>query len=362
MRSVSRQRQVLSLAFFAALLVILLGCQSTPESFTVIESADEAAFEELDDIELMLVEYQASTDESLLADAERELTALAAVERRNDRYSGRLLSLEAELARLRGRQQHAASLAAQALELAPNDEIALLVSASLAETLEAELAMLEEAIRRADSTRRLQAREGAVLLGLRRIGAALASFDEALAALPEEYQALYGEQRERAWALRESESLATASQEFLTNDELPLEGMAVLTQSESSLLDFLTGGRVWEPSRLYAAMIEAELLLPDAPAPTATTLRRDAAYLLWKLHVLEMGQGELLTRYSDRLSGPRGARSPVPDVEIDDAWFDAVLGLVEREIMELPDGRRFFPGESVTGLEFYARLQATEQF
>ena len=47
---------------------------------------------------------------------------------------------------------------------------------------------------------------------------------------------------------------------------------------------------------------------------------------------------KLLTRY--RL---KYASSPVPDVPVDAPWFDAVLGVVEREIMDLPDGVNFKP-------------------
>jgi tetratricopeptide (TPR) repeat protein len=328
----------------------------------VIESVDEVALTELEEVELLLVEYQGNGTQRLLDEAEAELANLAAVERRNRQYAARLRALEAELARLRGDEQRASELAGEAIDLWATDEVALLVQATLVDSPEASLELLSAALEEADSRNRLLAERGSVLLELGRIGDALASFDEALARLPDEYQAVYGDERERAWTLRDAERLSDASADYLNTDELSFIGMTVLTQAESTLLDFLTGGRVWDPPRLFAAMTEAGLFLPDAPGPAGITSRRDAAFLLWQLLAAELGQEELLTRYSERFAGRAGARSPVPDVQIDDPWFDAVLGLVEREIMELPDGQRFFPDEIITGLDFYAWLQATEEY
>jgi len=65
----------------------------------------------------------------------------------------------------------------------------------------------------------------------------------------------------------------------------------------------------------------------------------------------------MLKRYSERYWARVNPTSPVPDVPLESPWFDAVLGCVEREIMELPDGRCFFPDDPVTGLEFYRWLK-----
>jgi hypothetical protein len=42
----------------------------------------------------------------------------------------------------------------------------------------------------------------------------------------------------------------------------------------------------------------------------------------------------------------------VSDLSVEDPDFDAVLGVVENEFMELPDGRSFEPDASVTKLQF----------
>ena len=45
------------------------------------------------------------------------------------------------------------------------------------------------------------------------------------------------------------------------------------------------------------------------------------------------------------------------DVLLDDEDFDAILGCVEFDIMELSDGINFNPDASVSGIEFDKALQ-----
>jgi hypothetical protein len=51
----------------------------------------------------------------------------------------------------------------------------------------------------------------------------------------------------------------------------------------------------------------------------------------------------------------------VPDVEVGEPWFDAVLGVVEREVMDLPDGVNFRPEGEVSGLEYLTMLQRLQR-
>jgi hypothetical protein len=49
-------------------------------------------------------------------------------------------------------------------------------------------------------------------------------------------------------------------------------------------------------------------------------------------------------------------QSPIPDIPVESVFFDSVLGCVEREIMSLPDGKRFSPQERIRGTAFHAML------
>ena len=69
----------------------------------------------------------------------------------------------------------------------------------------------------------------------------------------------------------------------------------------------------------------------------------------------------MFTRYSDKYKKSGRTKSPVADVPVEDEDFDAILGVVEKEFMELPDGRNFYPDEEVTKLEFLTWLKSAEK-
>ena len=75
---------------------------------------------------------------------------------------------------------------------------------------------------------------------------------------------------------------------------------------------------------------------------------------------MKKGNKKLATRYSSRYSKMTNAKSPVADIVIENVDFDAVLGVVENEIMNLPDGKNFNPGEEVTILDFLSYLKKLE--
>jgi hypothetical protein len=86
--------------------------------------------------------------------------------------------------------------------------------------------------------------------------------------------------------------------------------------------------------------------------------RADAALFIWKLLASRKESPALLSKYTQKYSGRPGASSPVPDVPLGSPYFDAVLGCVEMEIMNLPDGKNFMPDDPVSGAMFYQALAA----
>ena len=49
--------------------------------------------------------------------------------------------------------------------------------------------------------------------------------------------------------------------------------------------------------------------------------------------------------------------SPIKDLPLDSPDFDAVLGCVEKELMELVDGENFYPEEPIEPVEFSTSLK-----
>jgi len=307
-------------AALAALVSMLASCATVQEDVRY-EAPEGAAGAELATLEAELVVLRADPDPDALRAIRSALDDLAETPSTDPLYRSRALALGAEAALLGGDEAGAGRRVEEALEAYPGDEVAAVTASRMAETPEERLAVIEEALSRADGSKRLLAELGSVFTALGRYREAVAAFDAALPFLPPEYGALYGADRERAYALRDADTAPAAADAYLTAGSLPLLGMAAMTQSETALLDDITGGVDWAPAVLYDRLSAAGWYVPGSPPDRAVT-RKDAALFLW--HALAHGRSEFLERYSRRYAD-RGT-SPVPDVAYGSPWFDAALG------------------------------------
>ncbi len=347
-------RTVLILAVAACSLSALASCASIQTDVRYDGPAGTAPAA-LESLELRLVSLRANPDPAALAQVRSELEALSRTPSTDQAWLARVLALRADAELLSGDRQAAARMAAQALEAWGGDELAALAGARLAADDAERLALLERYMQVSDGALRLRAELGATLSRLGRHRDALAAFDAALPFLAPEYGFLYGAERDRAWALKDSAvAPGSASTSFLTGDPIPLAGMVALTVGETGSLDWFTGGAPWDPGVLFERLKAAGWFAdPSAPGSTPAT-RKDAALFLWSL--MARGEAAMRTRYTVRYAA-RGS-SPVPDVPYASPWFDGVVGTVEEGIMALVDGRNFSPDAPASGLDFFNWLLA----
>ena len=157
-------------------------------------------------------------------------------------------------------------------------------------------------------------------------------------------------------AVREAGTSVTVIRPESLEAPLTVRDMVERAFAETRLLASLSS----DPNPRYAAVLPAlktaGLLLEPAAAPDSPALRKTVAYFLWGLIARAERDPKLLTRYRQKYSF-----SPVPDVAVEDPWFDASLGVAEREILDLPDGVNFRPEGQVTGLEYLAILQRLQK-
>ncbi len=344
----------LRLAALALALAALASC-ATIQRDVLYDSETGGDPAELAALELRLTVLRAKADQAAFAQARADIKALLEKPSTDPLYRARLSSLAAEAALLAGERSEAAKRLAEAKAAYPGDEYGAVVASRLARTNNDKLKELEAALLSADGSQRLRAEMGATLHDLGRHREALAAFDASLPFLPDDYSLLYGPMRELSYALREADAtMAASSAAYLNREQLTALGMAVLAQSETNALDWITGGASWAPGVLFERLKASGWYSGGAVAQKDPMYRRDAALFLWNL--MARGDAKMLGRYSARYAA-RPA-SPVPDVPLSSPWFDATLGVVEEGIMSLPDGRSFRPDEPVNGLDFYAWLKA----
>lgn len=192
----------------------------------------------------------------------------------------------------------------------------------------------------------------------------VANFDEAFISLPGYYQYAYSKVRNRAWELRK---LNTETENSNTNllqvSEITVGQMLMITQSNSNLLTNYNDGKILSENELYKKIISDGLLnsatefmngeVPSSKNKISRTEKLNrllCARFLWNLYNGNKNTKAQLSKYSVMFAGMDD--SPVPDVEINSPDFDAVLGCIELEFMNLTDGINFEGEKSVSGIEF----------
>lgn len=209
---------------------------------------------------------------------------------------------------------------------------------------------------------RLQCELGLLYLSAGRYAEALSSFDAALARLPAALRQGYAASREAcAKALSAGISKANASYAEARPLTLGLLARAIWTEAPELLpsrAEFAD-----DDNAIILALADARLL-PIAAERRAgrPALRQDAVLPLFALYVGRSGEKGLDSRYTRKYapsaaSSDKKGRSPVPDLDYDLEIFDEALALVEREVMDLPDGKDFMPRAELNGVDFLEMLK-----
>lgn len=193
---------------------------------------------------------------------------------------------------------------------------------------------------------------------------AIAKFDEAFLVLDSFYREAYEPLRNTAWKLRNiSSELVGSEVDVLKQDSMTILQMLTFTQNTTDLLFKYTASKKYSDEVLFNEIIASGLLtgLNFSTTVIQKNLTKEdiltriiAARFLWNIYLEKEGKsGEV--KYSEIFS--EAGFSPILDIPLYSPDFDAVLGCVEKEIMELPDGENFFPNDVMNPIEFNDSLK-----
>ncbi len=266
--------------------------------------------------------------------------------------AARLTALLGRTALLDGSRSEASRLSEAAAGLYAADVQALVLSARLERDLSARLRTLETLLQKTDERGPLILEQAIAASELKQYPQAVAFFDEAFLSLEPFYREAYGPLRDTAWQLRDVSSSADSIAIHLAASRLTYQGMVLICQSETGLLDFLTAAKTLSARELLRQLSGNGFLYDENPRAQAEVNRRQAAWFIWNLYVRKRGDPSLKKRYTARYTARGITSSPVPDVPLSDKAFDAVLGCVENELINLADGVMFYPDAPVSGADF----------
>lgn len=338
----------------AGILLALASCQSGPADL-IAQSSGEQEQAALDSLELRLLDLRLAPDAAGLAALQAELARFAGKPGLNRRVQARCASLRGEAALLAKDRPAAMGFADAAAVLADTDEGLWLVRAGLEADAAKRLAVLELGAKKAEKKSRILCERGEELFRAGRYAEAAQDLDEGLRGLDPRYRDLYAADRDRAFSMaqaaRDTGSITPPEQAQTLEGQLTVRAMVERVFAETRLLSALSTNPTPAAESVLYALDQAGILLePEAPLDS-TVSRKQVAFFLWGIVARMERDPKLLKKYSLKYSV-----SPVSDIPRDAPWFDAALGVVEREIMDLPDGVSFKPDEPVTGLEYLGML------
>jgi len=234
------------------------------------------------------------------------------------------------------------------------------------EMIEKELAILGQ---KAAGIGELNIERGRALGELNRFAESAGAFDTAFSSeINKVYADSYRAQRNRAWELRNTSGVDSASLSLLGRESITWNDCITLVKNETQLFRFITGGRTISDAELFNRLLDRgfipstqdiTIMQWSSGKPKADDIltRAGAAWFAWHLYAEARADRGMLSRYSARFATGANPRSPIADVPALSPFFDSILGCVETELLSLPDGRNFRPIQSIRGAELLAILK-----
>ncbi|MDR2313543.1 MAG: hypothetical protein LBE02_03335 [Spirochaetaceae bacterium] len=355
------------LSIAALLGLILGGCQSLQQDVQYTSERNEAVFSDLAE---MIVALDKDPRES--APARRRITDLEKSRVKDGNFEGRLSAWSGRLFLIEGKRREAEARFKKAESLFPGSVEGRVLGIRLEQDPEKRRALCEDSLTEARGGSFLGRQGefhielGRVQLELKNYPEAAAAFDSAFPSLSAVYRRTYGEDRQRAFSLRNLDpETGPRTAGISLKQAITWEDAVELSKTETGLLLFISGGENQSVPELFRLLAEMSVIPPtqditetngEIPRRTAlydAVLRSGAAWYLWRLLAENRADRSLLTRYSSRYAGG----SPIPDLNRDSIFFDSILGCIERQFMALTDGKNFNGGGTVNGAEFLFMLK-----
>ncbi|MGP1459254.1 MAG: hypothetical protein ACTTKL_08080 [Treponema sp.] len=354
--------------FFAGSILSLFASCATLQD-VVVNFDGGAQFEDIRNIEEKLCKIDARAaltgdagSKQLNAECEKvleDIDGVFAKGKAGKAESARLWALRGQAQLLSGAKARAQASLKEAKKLSRDDTAAAILAFRLGSIQKLDL----DSAQNAQDKARLTLENAVSAYKSGEFMTAAAYFDSAFIDLPEYYRSSYKELRARSWELRAvSGGASEGLNAVLQKKEITAGQMLLIAQDTGTLLYNYTAGKKLSESQLYAKTSAAGLLSPlsgekkRAAAKDEIIARIKCARFLWNLYSSKKGRSGSAQKYSARYRATE-LPSPVADVPADSEDFDAVLGSVENELMELPDGEHFEPDKKVSAPECRVYLE-----
>ncbi|MBN1413318.1 MAG: hypothetical protein JW969_20925 [Spirochaetales bacterium] len=331
-------------------VILLTGCLSTPEDKLgqTIEGQD---YKNIEEIELILLDYKFGMDPAKLEAASSKLKGLFASESYNKEYESVLYGIAGMIAYYNGKTVEVKKNIEMAVSKDSANEYIFILKGLSEKVIGKRVEIMEEGLKTASNKALLQIYLAELYYDLGLFNKATASFDEGLNVLHPNYRKYYQKKRDLSYQFISNPPNTLENIDILSVDSLTFKQLITLVLGSTDYLDYVWPYKNADINVVFGRLKETGYVPASASNPDQILLRKDCAYFL--LHIISYLEKDdkILNQYSKQYIINKQA-SPIPDVRVEDYFFNAVLVCVEREIMNLMDGINFKPDKTVSGIEF----------
>lgn len=358
-------KSFLLVSFFVSGAVLLSSCASLQKD--VVMSTD--SFIQSEDVDILEEKYtqfdgkiflegKVTSESPLyfeLDSLDKEIESTIKASGMNKILVSRLYALEGLTNLLQGKKQRAKAFYSKSLETNKGDSYTVILGFRLGEVAALDD---ENIVSGSNQSALLVLEQGLTHYSKGEYTDCVAKLDSAFIELPDYFRASYNDLRQNAWALRNNSNLTEDKnlRSILNKTQITFGEMILITQETTDSFNFITGGQKYSESDLYNSLKKAGYF-DTGIKRNQIVIRSMAANFLWNINCNKKNYDESKRNRYSKLYREKIGYSPIPDVDIDSPDFDAILGVVEQEIMALPDGINFLPEEKVSASEYNSWVQ-----
>ena len=259
-----------------------------------------------------------------------------------------------------GKYNNAQELYKIAKSLQNSDDYVILLGVKLVRLEENRLEKIDSLLMRDENNSLLQLEKAKILNQERNYAQSVSAIDKALLLFSQEgrdeYVKVYSELKEQIW-----KNYKAGGNKALGSEKLVPKKAVELMMDHSELLNFYTSGRKMNVNAVFSALEKQNFFstADDENNENQSSVefveakfldRRLCARFLWNIYTTNKSVGR--KKYSPTFAQHPNLKSPIADVAPNDRDFDAIMGCVENEIINLTDGRNFEPEIIVNEGEF----------
>jgi len=357
-----RGRDELKIAFRIYLLlfiwIILLSSCVTGDKVSV-QTIDAESLEMIDKADLLLLDYKISGDKSKIDEAEKLIEDLETRSLKNKMFEAKVLGLFGEMEYCKGQKINLKSYIDGIEDRNKYEERLYILKTYIADDPAEKEKMLIQGIEKADENLKLKLFLGDIYFLSGQFGKATALYDSVFTEISDEYKAYYIKKREVSKNFIDKKVNGKNTILSLLKDKITVGDLISTIFDETDLLNTYKSQKIKDG---YKNLINDKFFYDITLTLEKEIKRKDVAFFLLKTLSIKENDPNMINKYVDLPSGEpfdveTASLSPVPDISTRDYFYTAVLILVEREIMDLPDGERFFPEDFISGIEFLGVLK-----